>query len=185
MFKARHRKRNRFLLLIGLVGGGVGAAWLVQHDFQLPKRFAEVVPSRLYRCGDVSPEELAYVADKFQIKTVLSLLNPVVKESVAERQAAQRLGLRWVNIPLRGNGESSPEQRKRIKAVLFDDQAGPLLVHCAAGTNRTGLAIGMYRLRRQNWTLDRVFAEMRGFGFDQDSKHQNMIDALTAEAAER
>ena len=147
----------------------------------MPKRFGVVEPGRLYRCGEISPAQLEHLAAEYHLRTVLSLLAPDAPESVAERQAAERLGLRWVNVPLPGNGASTAEERTRIKAVLFDLDAGPTLVHCAAGTNRTGLAVGMYRLHRHGWTLEQVLAEMRDFGFEDLPKHENLRQALEAE----
>ncbi len=147
----------------------------------LPKRFGVVEPGRLYRCGDITPRQLQHVANEHGIRTVLSLLNPDVPESIAERQAAERLGLRWINIPLPGNGASTPEERERIKAVLFDADATPLLVHCAAGVNRTGLAIGMHRINHQGWSVAQVLTEMRDYSFEDLPKHENLRQALKSE----
>jgi len=58
----------------------------------------------------------------------------------------------------------------------------PTLVHCAAGVNRTGLAVGMYRLHCQGWSLAQVMAELRANDFEDLPKHQNLRDALQAEA---
>ncbi len=140
-----------------------------------------VTEGRLYRCGEITPYQLQQTARKHGLRTVLSLLNPDVPESVAERRAAEQLGLRWVNVPLPGDGASTPKERESIKAVLFDPAAAPLLVHCAAGVNRTGLAIGMYRIHRQDWSVEQVLEEMRRYGFEDLPKHENLRQALSAE----
>ncbi len=147
----------------------------------LPKRFGVVVEGQLYRCGEITPRQLEHVANEHGIRTVLSLLNPDVPESTAERQAAERIGLRWINVPLPGDGASTPEERARIKAALFDPTATPLLVHCAAGANRTGLAIGMYRMHQQGWSVEQVLEEMRRYGFEDLPKHENLRQALVSE----
>lgn len=148
-----------------------------------PKRFALVDPGRLYRCGSVSPGQLERLQRAHGIGRVISMLDPNAPESVLERAAAQRLGLIWENVPLRGNGESTPEARDRLRALLTDPAAPPTLVHCAAGVNRTGLAVGMYRLHVQGWPLDRVMAELRANDFDDLPKHENLRQALADEAA--
>jgi len=180
MRSSARRKTCAALALLIVVGGGSGTALLWLQQRGIPKRFGVVEPGRLYRCGDITAYQLAHVTRKYGVRTVLSLLSPDVPESVAEREAAERLGLRWVNVPLPGNGASTPEQRQEIKSVLFDGGDGPILVHCAAGTNRTGLAVAMYRLR-QGWTVEQVLAEMREYGFEDLPQHQNLREALVSE----
>ena len=177
----RHRKVALALALLATFGGASAVVW--RQPGELPKRFSVVVEGRLYRSGRVTPLQLESLAREHGVQTVLSLLDPAVPESVAEHRAAERLGLRWLNLALPGDGASTPEQRERLKSILFDDAIGPLLVHCAAGANRTGLAVGLYRLHKQAWTLDQVLDEMRSLGFKDRPHHQNLRDALAAEAA--
>ena len=178
-----HRpRRSVWLIAVAALVFAFGLAWWQARV--LPKRFAPVVAGRLYRGGAVSPDQLERLKREYHIRTVLSLLNPEAPESIAERDAAKRLGLMWINVALPGNGASTPDQRARIKDALFDDSLQPLFVHCAAGTNRTGLAVGMYRLYKQHWTLDEVLAEMRRFDFEDEPHHQNLRRALAAEAAQ-
>ncbi len=176
MIPIARRKTKIATGLAILIVAGAAAGWY--HYHHLPKRFGVVVPGRLYRSGRVSPAELATVARRYHVRTVLSLLDPDAPESIRERRAAERLGLRWVNVPLRGDGSSTPDDRARIEAVLFDPHAAPLLVHCAAGANRTGLAVGLYRICKQGWSLERVLAEMRRYGFEDQPRHANLRAAL-------
>lgn len=179
---ARWRLRTAACLLIGAAVGG----WFAyDHFFGPPKRFGVVVPGRLYRSGEVTPIDLERLQRQHGIQTVLSLLNPDVPESVAEREAAERLGLRWINIPLNGDGSSTPEARDQMKTVLFDDALGATLVHCAAGANRTGLAVGMYRIHRDGWSVEQVLEEMRRYDFEDLPKHENLRAALREEARTR
>ena len=113
----------------------------------------------------------------------MCLLNPEAPETQTERQAAEKLGVQWCNVPLPGNGASTPAERQQILTLLAAPGAGPTLVHCAAGTNRTGLAVGLYRLHQQGWELERVLGEMRTFGFDDDERHRGVREALASEAA--
>jgi len=173
------RRTAAAVAVVILAAGAGGLLWV--RGNALPKRFGVVEAGRLYRCGEITPRQLERVASEHGIRTVLSLLNPEVPESIAERQAAERLGLRWTNVPLPGDGASTAEQRERIKAVLFDPTAAPLLVHCAAGTNRTGLAIGLYRIHQQGWSVQQVLEEMRRYGFEDLPKHENLRQALSDE----
>jgi protein tyrosine/serine phosphatase len=178
---ARNRSKSialAVLLAAALAGGG----WTLWATYGPPKRFAVVEPGRLYRCGEITPRQLERVTRSHGIRTVLSMLDPEHPESVAERAEAERLGLRWLNVPLKGDGSSTGADRDQIRSVLMDSQYAPLLVHCAAGANRTGLACGMFRIHADGWTVEKVLEEMRGFGFDDLPKHENLRAALRAEA---
>jgi protein tyrosine/serine phosphatase len=176
----RTQRRTAAALAAVILAAGAGSL-LWSRGNALPKRFGVVEAGRLYRCGEITPRQLEHVASEYGIRTVLSLLNPNAPESIAERQAAERLGLRWLNVPLPGDGASTAEERERVKAVLFDPAATPLLVHCAAGVNRTGLAIGMYRIHQQSWSVEQVLAEMRRYGFEDLPKHDSVRHALSTE----
>jgi len=164
-----------------LLAGGSGAAWW--QATRLPKRFAPVVEGRLYRSGEASPAQLARLHRDYGVRRVICLLNPDAPVTQAERDAARRLGVEWHNVPLPGNGASTPADRERLLALLTEPNAPPTLVHCAAGVNRTGLAVGLYRLRVQGWPLADVMKELHAFGFEDEPQHENLRLAL-AEAAQ-
>lgn len=169
------------LLATVLALAAAAGGWAWHEATRLPKRFGVVEAGRLYRSGEVSPAQLETLAREKGIRTVLSLLDPSAPESVAERQAAERLGLTWLNIPLRGDGSSTPEARNEIRAILLRDDTGPMLVHCAAGSNRTGLTCGMWRIHRDGWTVEQVLDEMRRYDFEDLDKHENLLAALRDE----
>ena len=176
-----HRRNLLLGALVLLVAASATSGALWSH-FRLPHRFGVVEPGHLYRSGRVSPAQLAQVVEQYRIGRVISLLNPDVPESAAERAAAERLGLRWDNVPLPGDGASTPADRERLRALLVDPAAPPTLVHCAAGVYRTGLAVGMFRLHVQHWTLPQVLAELRAHKFRDEPQHANLRAALAAEA---
>jgi protein tyrosine/serine phosphatase len=171
-------------LAIVLIGAGGGAAaW--RYAGLMPKRFGTVVEGRLYRSGEVTPAQLERVQRAYGVRRVISCLDPNAPESIAERQAAARLGIIWENVPLRGDGSSTPEDRARIVRLLTEPDAPPTLMHCAAGANRTGLACGLYRILVQHWTYEQALDEMRRYGFDNLPKHENLRQALREAAASR
>lgn len=178
---AKLRRLTTILLAI-VAASSAGGALLWWHAGQWPRRFAIVDAGRLYRSGEVTPQHLARLHHEYGIRRVISLLDPTAAVTRAEREAAQTLGLEWHNVPLPGDGASTPRQRDLLRALLVQPDSPPTLVHCAAGVNRTGLAVGMYRLHCQGWSLAQVMAELRANDFEDLPKHQNLRDALQAEA---
>ena len=179
---SRYARRWVWLATVAGVLVYVGAAGVWWQVHRLPRRFAAVVPGQLYRSGEVTPGQLRRLHSEYGIGRVISFLAPEVPESVAERRTAAQLGMQWENVPLPGNGASTPADRARILALLTAPNAPPTLVHCAAGVNRTGLAIGLYRLHCQNWALERGLEELRSFGFREGPTHENLLQALATEA---
>ena len=167
-----------WLLVAALLFGIVGF-WLQARAY--PKRFGVVVPGLLFRSGEVQPHHLSRLKEEFGITTVLSLLDPDAPESIAERKAAKELNIRFLNVPLRGNGASTREDRDQIREYVCDPSNQPLLVHCSAGANRTGLTIGMYRMHVNGWNYEAVLKEMKTYDFEDEPHHENLRAALREE----
>ncbi len=177
-------RHNRKRLLVGMLAVlVVGTAAGVWYSQRLPKRFAPVVEGQLYRSGEVTPAQLKRLQEEYGIQRVVCLLNPAADVTQRERAAAAELGIAWHNVGLTGDGASAATDREQILALLNEPNAPPTLVHCAAGANRTGLAVGLYRIHEQGWSYDEVLAEMRRFGFEDLPKHENLRQALKAAAA--
>ena len=178
--QAHHRRGKQRVLIpiiIAIVVAGGGGLWWYASSLT-PKRFDTVVPDRLYRSGEASAAQLEHLRDTYGIDRVVCLLNADAEETRVERAAARELGLEWVNIPMRGNGASTPEARARLVEVLTDPNAPPTLVHCAAGVNRTGLAVGLYRIHVDGWDYEKTLDELRSHGFEDLPKHENLRAAL-------
>ena len=74
-----------------------------------------------------------------------------------------------------GNGTGDiGDYAKAVAAIYRAQQENkPVLVHCAAGTHRTGGVIAAYRLLIQHKDADAVRAEMMQYGFN-PNKHTNL-----------
>jgi len=101
---------------------------------------ATVIPGRLYRSNQPSPARLAADARRWGLRSVLNLRGRTGNGADAlEREAAARLGLAFLDIPLRSRAAPS-------RALLLDLIAAlraappPLLVHCKSGADRAGFA---------------------------------------------
>jgi protein tyrosine/serine phosphatase len=83
-----------------------------------------------------------------------------------EREIAERIGLRFVNISLDGINAPSFADIDRF-VQLFDDAGNlPMYVHCLHGRERTGFMLAAYRMKVESWTADEAYKEMLQQGFD-------------------
>lgn len=62
-----------------------------------------------------------------------------------ERAAVEGAGMTYVNLPI-AKGAPTDEQIADLAALLEDEKAAPVLLHCASG-NRVGAAWAIYRAR--------------------------------------
>lgn len=82
-----------------------------------------------------------------------------------EAVTAAALGLRRIRIPM-GREAPTKKQIAQFLAVLAAAPSEPVFVHCQYGADRTGAMVGIYRERRQNWTFNQTYREMRHYGFN-------------------
>jgi protein tyrosine/serine phosphatase len=124
-----------------------------------------VVDKRIYRGGMPREQGMNHLKS-IGIKTILSLqsTNSTIER---ERDWALKRGIRFISIPLSSLFFIRPSQEKlqQIHEELSDPRNYPLFVHCRHGEDRTGMAIGLYRVFQQKWSPQRAFQEMESLGY--------------------
>jgi tyrosine-protein phosphatase SIW14 len=65
---------------------------------------------------------------------------------------------------------------KALKDLM--DAPKPILVHCARGSDRTGVVIAMYRIIFQNWTKEEAIKEMRDGGYGFHTGYTNIVSYI-------
>ena len=116
--------------------------------------FAVVSPGRLYRSNHPTPGRLAGYARRHGIRTVVNLRGACGNGADAlSREAAARLGLDLIDAPLRSR-EAPPRERMLALAEAFRTMREPALVHCKSGSDRAGLAAGLFLLLNGGSTRD-------------------------------
>jgi protein tyrosine/serine phosphatase len=81
---------------------------------------------------------------------------------------AKKLG---INVLIYHWSTSHLPPKEELKSMVdFIDKNNYTLVHCAAGSDRTGYAVAFYRIWRQNWTLDAAIKEMEKYGYHPEKK---------------
>lgn len=96
------------------------------------------------------------------VKTIVDLRDdarPYAKD------AAERAGLRYINLPLNDKRHPPKDAAERFLKIANDRANWPVYVHCAGGRHRTGAMTAVYRMTEDGWDIDRAYAEMKQFDF--------------------
>lgn len=165
--------KRRWLPLAGLiilVAGGIWCWTSVLKDRVIPKRFGVVEQGRIYRSGQLSAALSKKILAEHNIRVIVDLtandLNNANQR--AEKKAAAELNIRILRFPLSGKGTGDVNEYALAITAIADAQKNnlPVLVHCAAGSQRTGGVIAAYRLLVQKKDASFVVSEMKRYGWN-------------------
>ena len=107
--------------------------------------FHEVEKGAVYRSSLLGSEKLEQAIDRLGVKTVLNLCGeqPGVEWYEGEVEVSLRRGIKFVSMGLSANTALDAAQLAKLTDALRDAPK-PLLIHCRAGSDRTGLASAIY-----------------------------------------
>ncbi len=175
-FKQAHLKispRTGIILTAIVLIGAVWAWKEVIEDRVFPKRWGIVEEGVICRSGQLSASLVKRVLKAHGIEVIVDLTGPVPgdRDQEAERRAAEELGIEVKRFPLSGDGTGDiTRYAGAVEAVVEAKRQGkPVLVHCAAGAQRTGGTIAFYRLLVEGRSPSFVVKEMARYDWDPKS----------------
>lgn len=176
------------LVVIALVIAGVCCYEFFKYDF-FPKRFGVVDAGLVFRSGQISPRLIKQVLEEHKIKTIVDLQGEKHDAAHdAEQQAARELGINYYRYPLSGDGTGKIEHyAEALQTLVNSEKAGkPVLVHCSAGTQRTGVAVAYYQMLIENKPPVVAYREMQKYGWSptHDAKAERYINSHMSELAQ-
>jgi protein tyrosine/serine phosphatase len=140
--RSPRRKRARVALAAFGVTALAFGAYL--GGLQLLGNFHEVLPGELYRSAQPTAADIDEYAARYGIKTILNLRGENSADwYLQETEAAKKEGITHINYALSASQVVTPEQAHELLA-LMRDAPKPLLIHCQAGADRTGLVSVLY-----------------------------------------
>ena len=163
-------------------------AWLWADVFRprlLAKNFGEVEPG-LFRSGQIGRHVIGPTLRGHRIDVIVSMnTEPGDPDDAAEKAAARSMGIARVEYNLRGDGTGDPQMYvKGLTRLVEARRAGEtVLVHCAAGSERTSGVIGLYRVLFEGWQPRDAAAEMFAFRHD-PRRSPNLLPYLNAHVGE-
>ena len=134
----------------------------------IPKNFGVVEEGRVYRSGELTTTALESVVKEHGIRTVIDF-GAHDKDPAGERreqQTADLLGVKRVVLNLEGDATGDPNRYVEALRLMNDPEAQPVLVHCAAGAQRTGCAVALYRSLVEGWDDERALSEALDYRHD-------------------
>lgn len=164
--------RTRTLLVAVAALAALGAGASVYHHKCLWWRKFDQVDDGVYRSGRLHEWQLRDAIERYELRTVFSL---TTTNDAMERRVCDELGVRRHLCYLPGDGVGTDDPYLRFLEVVSDPANRPILVHCSAGVQRTGGAVALYRVCKQDWQFDDAIEEMIAFG---NEGRPNQIEQL-------
>ncbi len=177
---------RRTLLIVVLLltppAATIGLTKLIEQR-RFPRRFAEVVPGRMFRGGFPSAEEARHLKDDRGVKTLVSLTGQTDdKDELLMLDTARRLGIKTLRFPMPGDGRADFEQLDRAARAVAEQQDWPVFFHCAAGKQRSNATLAAYRLGYCGWSVEEALSELENH-YDLDPEDEKALcDHLRAYA---
>ena len=103
---------------------------------------------------------------KLGITTIVDLRAEDKPKAEWEKQQAEKLGMRFVHIPVSGFGAPTNEEVAQFLTLIHSDPQQKIFVHCLLGADRTGVFIAAYRMGVEKWPEPQAVKEMYAFGFN-------------------
>lgn len=165
--RRNHRRTIITLIVLAIVAALVLINWKAIETFPrrfIPRNLATVEAGMIYRSGQIHRDLLPSVIEKNQIATILCITyDPGRPDFDMADEAATRAGATRLVYPgLNGNGTG--DWTKYVDALVAMKQsvdAGkPVLIHCAAGSERTGIAIYLWQTLVRGKSVDEAWSEV-------------------------
>ena len=143
------------------------ASWATPAQLKGVPNFHQV-SQRLYRSAQPTSDGFRNL-QALGIKTVVNL-----RSFNSDRREIGKTGLKYHHIYMKA---WHPEEKEIIRflRLVAEESAGPVLVHCQHGADRTGLMCAVYRVAVQNWSKEEALKEMTEGGYNFHGVWQNLL----------
>ena len=118
------------------------------------------VDDDLYRSAQPNSKQLKNIIKKYNIKTIINLRGPEKIDILEkERKICSELNINLVEIKHHSRGIPSYEIIKETKKILETIEY-PALIHCKAGSDRTGLVATLYLYFIKNMDITKAVKQL-------------------------
>ncbi len=154
----KHALALNFLGVFLLV---LAAAAVYASCLQLTGNFHAVVPGELYRAAQPSKNEIIAYKAQYGIHTIVNLRGDNVGSRWYddEVKTSKELGINLIDFRMSEKRELTQEEAALL-ILLLRKATKPILIHCRAGADRSGLAAALYMAAIAKKGEDRAEAQM-------------------------
>jgi protein tyrosine/serine phosphatase len=139
---------RRVALVLGLavLAAGLGAAGWAGY-LRVSGNVHTVIPGQLYRSAELDKAGFQDTIERFHVRTVINLrgANPGKPWYENELAASAAMGTRHIDVRMSATQVPNAAQLQEIRTLL-SEAVTPILVHCQAGADRSGLVAALYEL---------------------------------------
>ena len=138
------------------------------------RNFRTVREGVLYRSGQLSLDAFDRIAHDYGIRTVISLrpaLPGQLPPDWKEEEFCHHQDIKYIRLPPKHwwgeNGPAPADENVREFLRIIDDPKNyPVLVHCFAGTHRTGAYCCIFRMEYDHWDRADAINELYRCGYE-------------------
>jgi protein tyrosine phosphatase len=151
-------KALRFLALFFILITIVIAARLAYLEEQ--GNFHIVTKGELYRSAQLDKDELTHYIKKYRIKSVVNLIGKSNdKQYKQELKACKRLNIIHYDYGFSATNMLSIKRMKEI-VLLLKKLPKPILIHCKAGADRSGLVAAIWLYKVKHYPFKKAFNQL-------------------------
>ncbi|WP_333948287.1 dual specificity protein phosphatase family protein [Candidatus Liberibacter brunswickensis] len=109
------------------------------------QNFHVMIPNTVYRSAQPNGVFIKYLHTEYGLKSILNLRgkNDHAPWYQEERDTTKNLGIKLIDFPMSAHKELNSKEIEQLISILATAPK-PLLIHCKAGADRTGLASSLY-----------------------------------------
>lgn len=165
------RRPPRLSVILAIAAAVALGGWFFRYhirDDLFARNFGVVEAGQIYRSGRQTPAMMEQIVRANGIRTIIDLgaFAPGSREEAIADQTAKALGVTRFRFGLYGDGTGDPNEYVAALRLMTDPALRPVLVHCAAGAQRTSGCVVLYRHHVQGQPLAGAFPESFAFKHD-------------------
>ena len=138
-------KKTKWIFMVLTAAFFLPASYFIYMEEQ--GNFHPITPGEAYRSAQLDRDELQHYIHKFNIKSIINLRGKRTGHNWyrEELAACRQFGCRHYDLSIPADRSPSPRQIKKLLR-LFENAPRPVLFHCRAGADRTGLAAALWKV---------------------------------------